>query len=93
MSTLSRQANLFEIAPRYDDAQIASARQRMRDMIDRLRATDTPPWKDQMGVILDDGTFQRAMRLVPDAEAQSLWSEFDAEMERLASILAEQSPS
>lgn len=58
-------------------------------MIDRLSATDVPPWTDQMGVILDDGAFQRAMRLVPELEARALWAEFDAQMERLYAIWAQ----
>ena len=58
----------------------------MREMIDRLNAASVPPWKDQMGVILDDGAFRRAMRLVPTEEAQALWAEFDAHVERLCAI-------
>ncbi len=52
-------------------------------MIARLKAASMPPWKDQMGAILDDGAFQRAMRLIPADEAQALWAEFDTHMERL----------
>jgi hypothetical protein len=71
-----------------DDQEAAFARERMLTMIDRLKATSVPFWKDQMAVILDDGTFQRAMRLVPHEEAQALWAEFDAQAERLYAIWA-----
>lgn len=46
-----------------------AARARMLGMIARLRGTDVPPWKEEKGVILDDGAFQRAMRMVPAEEA------------------------
>lgn len=88
MSAASRQPGLFDPAPETDPEQEASARARMRAMIERLRAADMAPWKDEMGVILDDGAFQRAMRLVPEAEARALWVEFDAQMERLYAIWA-----
>ena len=55
-------------------------------MIERLKVAPAPPWKDDAGVILDDGAFRRAMRLVPTEEAQASWAEFDAEMERLYAI-------
>ncbi len=58
----------------------------MRAMIDRLAAAATPPWQDHIGAILDDGAFQRAMRLVPDEEAQALRAEFDPHMQRLYSL-------
>jgi hypothetical protein len=32
------------------------------------------------------GAFQRAMRLVPPEEAQALWADFDAQMERLYAV-------
>lgn len=57
-------------------------------MIERLKATSVPNWRDEAGVILDDGAFQRAMRLVPREEAQALWADFDAQMERLYAIWA-----
>jgi len=60
----------------------------MREMIERLKAASVPHWRDEAAVILDDGAFQRAMRLVPNDEAQSLWVEFDAQMERLYAIWA-----
>ena len=52
-------------------------------MIDRLKAASVPYWRDEAAVILDDGAFQRAMRLVPPEEAQALWADFDKEMQRL----------
>ncbi len=55
-------------------------------MIDRLVGESVPPWKDQMGIILDDGAFQRAMQHVAMDEAKVLWAEFDAQMERLYAI-------
>ena len=82
----AQQPGLFD-APSPAGVQAEAARARMRGMIERLRGCDAPPWTDQMGVILDDGAFQRAMRLVPDAEARALWAEFDAHMERLSALL------
>ncbi len=60
-------------------------------MIDRLRSAEAPSWKDEMAVILDDGAFQRAMRLVPETEAKALWAEFDGQMERLYAIWSRRS--
>lgn len=60
----------------------------MQDMIARLRATSLPPWKDEAAVILDDGAFQRAMRLIPEREAQSLWGAYNEEVDRLYQIWA-----
>jgi hypothetical protein len=82
------QSSLFDAGGFVDDQQAASARARMRDMIERLRAASVPYWRDEAAVILDDGAFQRAMRLVPPDEARSLWTEFDAQMQRLYAIWA-----
>jgi hypothetical protein len=82
------QPSLFDAEQIVDDQQAASARTRMRTMIERLTATSVPYWRDQTAVILDDGAFQRAMRLVPPEEAQVLWAEFDKEMQRLYAIWA-----
>jgi len=82
------QSSLFDTGRFVDDRQAASARGRMMEMIERLRATSVPYWRDQSGVILDDGAFQRAMRLVPPDEARLLWADFDKEMERLYEIWA-----
>ncbi len=82
------QPSLFDVDRIVDDQQAAAARVRMRAMIERLKSTSVPYWKDQTGVILDDGAFQRAMRLVPREEAQALWVDFDAQMERLYAIWA-----
>jgi hypothetical protein len=82
------QPSLFDAEQIVDDQQAASARTRMRAMIDRLKATSVPYWRDESAVILDDGAFQRAMRLVPREEAQALWADFDTQMERLYAIWA-----
>jgi hypothetical protein len=88
MNASSRQPSLFEADREPDRAEAAAARARMRDMIDRLSAATVPPWTDETGVVLRDGAFKRAMRLVPTNEAETLWAEFDAEMERLYAIWA-----
>lgn len=82
------QPSLFDADRIVDDQQAASARMRMRAMIDRLKAASVPYWRDEAAVILDDGAFQRAMRLVPPEEAQALWADFDKEMQRLYAIRA-----
>jgi len=93
MTASAAQPGLFDPHCVPDQGQAASARIRMREMIDRLKAASVPPWQDEMGVILDDGAFQRAMRLVRADEAQALWAEFDHQMERLYAIWAEANPS
>ncbi len=92
MSSVSSQLGLFEPDRTTDRGQEAQARTRMHAMIGRLKAASAPPWRDQMGAILDDGAFKRAMRLVPAEEAQTLWAEFDAQMERLYSIWLRSDP-
>ena len=82
------QPSLFDVDQIADDRQAAAARVRMREMIERLKATSVPYWRDEAAVILDNGAFQRAMRLVPHEEAQVLWADFDAQMERLYAIWA-----
>jgi hypothetical protein len=82
------QPSLFDVDRIVDDRQATAARTRMREMIERLKATTVPNWRDEAAVILDDGAFQRAMRLVPREEAQALWADFDAQMERLYAIWA-----
>jgi hypothetical protein len=82
------QTSLFDTDRFVNDEQAANARTRMRDMIGRLKATSVPYWRDEAAVILDDGAFQRAMRLVPREEAQALWCEFDTEMHRLYAVWA-----
>ena len=87
MKTAS-QSSLFDAGGFTDDREAAFGRTRMRTMIERLKATSEPWWKDDAAVILDDGAFQRAMRLVPPEEAQALWAEFDTQMERVYAIWA-----
>ena len=82
------QPSLFDVDRIVDDQQATAARTRMWEMIERLKATSVPTWRDEAGVILEDGAFQRAMRLVPREEAQTLWVDFDAQMERLYAIWA-----
>ncbi|HEY8287728.1 MAG TPA: hypothetical protein VIG49_00580 [Acetobacteraceae bacterium] len=87
----ANQPGLFDVDSSAENQQAASAR--MREMIERLKATSVPYWRDETGVILDDGAFQRAMRLVPPQEAQGLWADFDKEMQRLYAIWAATDPS
>jgi hypothetical protein len=87
MKTAS-QSSLFDTGGFIDEQEAAFARTRMRTMIERLKATSVPFWRDDAAVILDDGAFQRAMRLVPREEAQALWADFDAQMERVYAIWA-----
>ena len=82
------QPSLFDVDRVVDDQQATAARTRMREMIERLKAAPVPYWRDEAAVILDDGAFQRAMRLVPREEAQALWVDFNAQMERLYAIWA-----
>ena len=56
----SAQLGLFETEPDQDEAHAALSRERMRETIDRL------------GVILMDGSFKRAMRLVSKEEGGRL---------------------
>ena len=88
MNAMAGQFGLFDTDRGIDPDQTALGRARMLEMIARLREATTPPWKDEVAVILDDGSFRRAMRLVPEGEAQVLWTAFDAEMERLYTIFA-----
>ena len=82
------QPSLFDVDPIVDDRQVVAARMRMVGMIERLKAASAPFWRDEAAVILDDGAFQRAMRLVPADEAKALWADFDAQMERIYAIWA-----
>ena len=93
MTAFSAQPGLFDDSALVQSAESAAARVRMQDMIDGLREAAVPPWTDEMGVILRDGAFQRAMRLVPDGEAQSFWAAFNVQMERLYAIWAEKEES
>ncbi len=93
MDTLSRQPGLFDTEPECDHADAVLARARMRGMIDMLSTASAPPWTDETDVILHDGAFKRAMRLVAADEAQALWAEFDAHMERLYAIWAQAKPA
>lgn len=84
---------IFDFDALADKVWAESEHARAREMINRLRATSVPPWKNQMAIILDDGAFQRAMRLVPVEEAQALWGEFDAHIKRLNAIWVEANPA
>ena len=91
---VASQPSLFDADPLEEDQQAASAaRLRMTEMIARLKAASEPYWRDEAGVILDDGAFRRAMRHVPAEEAQAFWVEFDVQMERLYAIWAQKKAS
>ncbi len=85
----SAQLGLFDSDHDAVQGEAALARARMREMIDRVSTATEPLWKDAMGAILDDGSFQRAMHLVPAEEAQALWAEYDAHMTRLCAVWGE----
>jgi hypothetical protein len=93
MISASRQPGLFDTAPETNRSDVTLARARMLEMIDLLRNASAPPWTDQTAVILQDGAFRRAMRLVPADEAEALWAEFDAHTERLYAIWTQAEPA
>ena len=73
---------------RFDEASAAdtapnAARIRMFTLIGKLAKATTPPWQSETEIILDEGGFQRAMRLVPAEESRELWDRYDQEMDRL----------
>lgn len=80
------QPSLFDAEASVDHQQAASARMRMRAMIERLQAASVPYWRDDTAAILEAGVFQRAMRLVPPQEAQVLWADFEKEVQRLYAV-------
>ena len=82
-----------DLAKAGDRGEAGFALARMRGMIERLGGLAVAPWADAMGAILEDGAFQRAMRLVPAGEAQALWVAFDAEMERLCATMGPDGPA
>ena len=84
------QTSLFDSPGLENQKQATAARERRQAMIGRLKAAEAPCWRDEAAVFLDDGAFQRAMRLVPAPEAAALGAEFDAEMERLYAVWASQ---
>jgi hypothetical protein len=45
------------------------------------------PWPDQLAIIREDNTFRYGKDIPPPAEAAALWAEFDAEMNRLSTIM------
>ncbi len=92
MVAFSTQPGLFDDGALTQSGEREAARVRMLETIDALLAAAVPPWTDEMGVILRDGAFQRAMRLVPEDEAQALWTAYNAEMERLYAIWAAAAP-
>lgn len=69
-------------APTPDTAPNA-ARIRMCTLIGKLAKATTPPWQSETEIILDEGGFQRAMRLIPADESRELWDRYDQEMDRL----------
>jgi hypothetical protein len=83
---VASQPDLFDVISLVEEPETAFARARMLEMIARLKAATEPHWQDEMDVILDDGAFKRAMRLVPVEEAQTLWADFDAQTERLYAV-------
>lgn len=92
MNAPSRQLGLFDTDQGHDHAEAEAARARMREMIDQLRTATVAPWVSQIDVILCDGVFRRAMRLVPTDEANVLWAEYDVQMERLYAIWVQTEP-
>jgi aspartate/tyrosine/aromatic aminotransferase len=93
MTVSSAQLGLFESDHGADGAQAVLARARMRATIDRLDALSMPTWTNDTAVIMEDGAFRRAMQWVPVDEAQTLWAEFDRQMQRLYAIWIETAPS
>jgi hypothetical protein len=89
MNASAAPQDLFAPARGANHQEAAAARARMMAMIARLETATAPPWDTQVAIILDDGAFKRAMRLVPADEAQALWTRFDAQMDRLYAIWAE----
>lgn len=72
---------------RASDDVVALVRTRLRATLALVKAAETMPWTDQLGVIREDNAFRFGKDILPAAEGAALWAEFDAEMDRLYEIM------
>lgn len=80
------QADLFaqETAERnkLPESAVAVLRERLEEMIQRLRAAEVFPWSDPLEAVHFENRFERDSRRLGE-EGEGLWARFDHEMERL----------
>ena len=85
------QADLFG-TPSHHSAQpdaeiVALVRARLRVTLALVKSADAMPWPDQLAIIREDNAFRFGKDVLPRAEGAALWAEFDAEMNRLYTIM------
>lgn len=66
---------------------LALVRQRLHASLALVKAADAMPWDDQLAIIPEDNAFRYGKGLLPKAEGDALWAEFDVEMDRLYAIM------
>lgn len=68
---------------------VTLVRSRLHATLALVKAAETMPWTDQLTIIREDNAFRFGKEVLPPAEGAALWAEFDAEMDRLYSIMNE----
>ena len=89
----SGQADLFETSPRAGEQPseevVAIVRARLHAALALVKAAKTMPWTDQLSIIREDNAFRFGKDVLPAAEGDALWAEFDIEMDRLYAVMNE----
>ena len=90
------QPDLFDAVPAAEPVEppcprfVADIRAELLDTLARVRAADTPPWRDLTQTTLGEMRFHSLARSwLPSEEAETLRAEFAAEMLRLYKAIGE----
>jgi hypothetical protein len=87
------QADLFGTAShtseKPSDEIVELVRRRLHATLALVKAAEAMPWSDQLAIIREDNAFRFGKEVLPAAEGEALWAEFDVEMNRLYAIMNE----
>lgn len=71
------------------DEIVAIYRKRLYAALALVKAAEVMPWNDILTIIRDDNAFRFGKDVLPSAEGEALWAEFNVEMDRLYAIMNE----
>lgn len=72
-----------------NDEIVVIVRAQLRATLELVKSAEVLPWTDQLEAIHADNAFRYGKDALPPSEAQALWAEFDAEMNRLYAVMNE----
>ena len=82
--------NLSNVPERASEEVIAVIRDRLHATLALVKAATSIPWTEPLAIIREDNAFRFGKDALPPEEGEKLWTEFNAEMDRLYAAMKEE---